>query len=109
VLKDWLLPSAPKVSHHRLCKIDELWWWCEEWVRPFQEYTRIALFNVTGLQPHKSEQWRVLRCQDCGHLEWFVVGLLENKRPRHTEAGPLRRGLSLWMLLWSLVLTHWPR
>ena len=26
---------------------------------------------------------RVLRCQDCGHLEWFVVGLLENKRPRH--------------------------
>ena len=47
---------------------------CRELVRPRQEYTKVALFSLTGLLPPDAEQWRVLRCEECGHLEWFLVG-----------------------------------
>ncbi len=46
---------------------------CRELVRPHQEYTKVALFKLTGLLLPNAEQWRVLRCEECGHLEWFVV------------------------------------
>jgi len=28
---------------------------------------------MAGLHPKDASQWRVLRYEECGHLEWFVV------------------------------------